>query len=110
MKIQASGVGIRIASNIRYNIPEQWIEGFTDSYQGLAIKGKSIKLLPELVQGIQRGFALNGKIRFTVRFAHDPKALISERSSQPMIRLADYVGSTTTAQNLGRHLGKNNTF
>ena len=66
--------------------------------------------MPEQVQGIQQGFDSNGKIRFTVRFAHDPKALISERSSQPMIRLADYVGSTTTTQNLGRHLGKNNTF
>jgi len=53
---------------------------------------------------------LNGKIRFTVRFAHDPKALISERSSQPNIRLADYVGPTTTTQNLGRHLDKSNTF
>ena len=38
---------------------------------------------------------MNGKIRFTVRFAHDPKALISERSSQPMIRLADYVSPST---------------
>ena len=110
MKVQASGVGIRIASNIRYNIPERWIERFADKYQGLAIKGKSIKLLPEQVQGIQRGFALNGKIRFTVMFAHDPKALISERSSQPTIRLADYVGSTTTTQNLGGYSGKSNTF
>ena len=40
MKVQASGVGIRIASNIRYNIPERWIEGFADKYQGLIIKGK----------------------------------------------------------------------
>ena len=100
----------RIASNIRYNIPERWIEGFADKYQGLIIKGKSTKLLPEQVQGIQRGFDSNDKIRFTVRFAHDPKALISERSSQPMIRLADYVGSTTTTQNLDGHSGKSNTF
>ena len=41
MKVQASGVGIRIASNIRYNIPERWIERFADKYQGLAIKGKA---------------------------------------------------------------------
>ena len=52
MKVQASGVEIRIASNMRYNIPERWIEGFADNYQGLAIK-------KEQVQGIQRGFDLN---------------------------------------------------
>ena len=52
MKIQASCVGIRIASNIRYNIPERWIEGFAENYQGLAIEGKRTKLLPERVQGI----------------------------------------------------------
>ena len=40
MKVQASGVEIRIASNMRYNIPERWIEGFADKYQGLAIKEK----------------------------------------------------------------------
>ena len=88
MKVQASGVGIRIASNIRYNIPERWIERFADKYQGLAIKEKKLKALPEQIQGIQRGFDSNDKIRFTVRFAHDLKALISERSSQPTIRLS----------------------
>ena len=99
MKVQASGVEIRIASNMRYNIPERWIEGFADKYQGLIIKGKSTKLWPEQVQGIQRGFDLNDKIRLTVRFAHDLKALTFERSCQPTIRLADYVGSATTTQN-----------
>ena len=99
MKVQVSDVGIRIASNISYNIPERWTEGFNDNYQGLAIEGKSTKLLPEQVQGIQRGFDLNDKIRLTVRFAHDLKALTFERSCQPTIRLADYVGSTTTTQN-----------
>ena len=67
MKVQVSGVGIRIASNIRYNIPERWIEGFADNYQGLAIKGKSTKLLPEQVQGIPREFDLNDKLRGNVR-------------------------------------------
>ena len=110
MKIQASCVGIRIASNIRYNIPERWIEGFADNYQGLAIEGKSTKLLPEQVQGIQRGFDLNDKIRLTIKFTHDRKVLISERSSQPTIRLVDYVGSATTTQNLEGHLGRSNTF
>ena len=41
MKVQASGVEIKIASNMRYNIPERWIEGFAENYQGLAIEGKS---------------------------------------------------------------------
>ena len=81
MKVQASGVEIRIASNMRYNIPERWIEGFVDKYQGLIIKGKSTKLLPEQVQGIHRGFDMNDKIRLTVKFTHDLKAPTSERSS-----------------------------
>ena len=110
MKVQASGVGIRIASNIRYNIPERWIEGFAENYQGLAIEGKSTKLLPEQVQGIQRGFDLNDKIRLTVKFTHDLKALTSARSSQPTIRLVDYVGFATTTPNLGGYSGKSNTF
>ena len=66
--------------------------------------------MPEQVQGIQRGFDLNDKIRLTVKFTHDRKALISERSSQPTIRLVDYVGSATTTQNLGRHSDKSNIF
>ena len=55
MKVQASGVGIRIASNIRYNIPERWIEGFADKYQGLAVKGKSTKLLPDRFKAFSEG-------------------------------------------------------
>ena len=41
MKVQVSDVGIRIASNISYNIPERWIKGFADNNQGLAMDGKS---------------------------------------------------------------------
>ena len=55
MKVQVSGVGIRIASNIRYNIPERWIEGFADKYQGLAVKGKSTKLLPDRFKAFSEG-------------------------------------------------------
>ena len=66
--------------------------------------------MPEQIDGIQQGFDLKGKIRLTVRFAYDLKALISKRSSQPTIRLANYVGSTTTTQNLGGILVKATHF
>ena len=85
-------------------------KSFSDKHQGLAIKGESSKLLPEQVQGIQRGFHLDDKIRLTARFTHDLKALTSKRSSQPTIRLIDYVGSATTTPNLGGYSGKSNTF
>jgi len=99
----------RIASNLRYNIPERWIEGLLTNIKVYPLKEK-LKALPEQIQGIQREFDSNDKIRLTVKFTHDLKALTFARSSQPTIRLADYVGSTTTTQNLDGHSGKSNTF
>ena len=62
----SSDVGIRIASNISYNIPERWIEGFADKYQGLIIKGKSTKFLLEQIQGFDHKFDWNDKLKCKV--------------------------------------------
>ena len=53
---------------------------------------------------------LNDRLRSTVRFTQEPKPLTYKRLSQLNIRLADYVGHTTTTENLGGHSGKSNTF
>ena len=66
--------------------------------------------MPEQIKVNQRGFDSNDKIRLTVKFTHDLKALTFARSSQPTTRLADYVGSTTTTQNLGGILVKATHF
>ena len=95
MKVQASGVGIRIASNIRYNIPERWIERFADKYQGLAIKGKA-HASAEIDSRQDQGFDLACKLRSAIRSKHDPTHLIYKRPSQPQVSLADYVGSYNT--------------
>ena len=85
-------------------------KGFSDKHQGLAITGKSTMLLPKQIQGKDQGFDWNYKLRSTIRFRHDPTHSIYKKIFSTKVRLADYIGPTTTTQNLGRHLGKNNTF
>ena len=85
-------------------------KGFSDKHQGLAIIGKSTMPLPKQIQGKDEGFDLDYKLRLTIRFKHDLTHLIHKRSSQPKIRVVDYVSLTTTTQNLGGHSGKSNTF
>ena len=66
--------------------------------------------LPKQIQGKDEGFDLDYKLRLMIRFKHDLTHLIHKRSSQPKIRVVDYVSLTTTTQNQGGHSGKSNTF
>ena len=75
MKVQGSGVRIKIASNIDYNIKdrpiiERWIEGLCWQIQGLATEGKATVVLLEWVQGMDQEVDLNGKLRFTGKVLH----------------------------------------
>jgi len=80
MKVQGSGVRIKIASNIDYNIKdrpiiERWIEGLCWQIQGLATEGKATVVLLEWVQGMDQEVDLHDKLRLLERFSHDPRPL-----------------------------------
>ena len=68
--VQGSGVRIKIANNIDYEINdrpviEQWIEGFCWQIQGLATEGKATVVLLEWVQGMDQEVDLHDKLRST---------------------------------------------
>ena len=59
---------------------------------------------------MDQGLDLNDKLGGNIKFTQDPKPLTYNRPSQLKIRLADYVGHSTTTENLGGHSDKSITF
>jgi len=86
-------------------------KGFSDKHQGLAITGKkkhNASAKTDSRQGSRVWLELEAKINDKVQTRSNPLDL--QKIFSTKFRLADYIGPTTTTQNLGRHLGKNNTF
>jgi len=83
---------------------------FVDKKPRLSHERKSNKDFVEIDSRHGSRVRLIDRLRSTVRFTQDPKPLTYKRPSQLKIRLADYVGHSTTTENLGGHSGKSNTF